>query len=270
MEPETGKYEPPVGMQAGQMQSENPLFHRYTDIQNLRNYPGSLHYGEPLVVTEKIHGTNSRVGWVKNMNVPENAEGRFSANGIHFREWRDRQYELVVGTHRTQRDPDDAGVYRLPLDLHFDVFGRIFEWAEEACRNSGDVFTSLLFFGEIYGAGVQDLHYGQRQQKGYRVFDVSLNGEYINWKSLEYLAERFGLPLVPVLERGVFDFEQLIELAEGDTTLEDDHIREGVVVRPWLQELTWGNGTQDPHPKRMIFKLLSGSYLSRKGGTENH
>lgn len=245
------KYEPPipVGMQAGQRRSEHPLFHRYTDIQNLRNHMDKLAYGEPLVVTEKIHGTNSRVGVVRETGTEEG-------------------YELVVGTHRTQRDIEDCGVYGTPLDQYYHEIASTVAWLED--HNDGEQINSIIFFGEIYGAGVQDLHYGAQQEKGYRLFDIAVNGNYLPWRTLEYFQEEFGLPLVPVLSRGVMDFEQLLELAQGNTTLDDSHIREGVVVRPWCQELTWGKGERDPNPKRMIFKLISDAYLLRKGGTEFH
>lgn len=256
------KYEPPpppVGMSAGQMRSEHPLFHRYTDIQNLRNHRDKLAYGEPLVVTEKIHGTNSRVGWVRSNRV----EGGTAL-------------ERVVGTHKTQRDPEDCGVYALPFEMYADVLEKVWEWAIKAFNDPNHPavpqkqIDSIIFYGEIFGAGVQDLHYGQKQEKGYRVFDISVNGNYLPWHTLEYLEKTFGLPLVPVLARGVMDFEQLVEYAQGDTTLSDDHIREGIVVRPWMNELTWGKGEKDPMPKRMIFKLISDAYMTRKGGSEYH
>lgn len=247
------KYEPPpppVGMSAGQMRSEHPLFERYTDIQNLRNYPDKLNYDNPLVVLEKIHGTNSRVGWVKNRETGE--------------------LELVCGTHRTQRDPEDCGIYSLPIDKYRDNLEELQRFLYEIMLDTGGELQSLVVFGEIFGAGVQDLHYGAKQEKDYRVFDILVNGEYANWQSLEHLCERFGLPTVPVLNRGILSFEELLELAQGDTTLDDEHIREGVVVRPMFEELTWGKGEQDPHPKRMIFKLISDDYLLRKGGSEFH
>ncbi|MCV0439835.1 MAG: hypothetical protein K5880_14500 [Hydrogenophaga sp.] len=265
------KYDPPQTLGAGQMRKEHPLFQRYTDIQNLRNFKDKLAYGEPLVVTEKLHGTNSRVGWVRRVGIEPVEEGRDSEHGIHYRGWRDANYEFVVGTHRTQRDPEECGIYGLPAQLHFDALGSVFAWLESVWDEDEDgPLHSVLFFGEIYGAGVQDLHYGAKQEKGYRVFDISVNGQYLPWSTLEYIQETFGLPLVPVLTRGVFDFEQLVEEAQGDTTLDDEHIREGVVVRPWHQELTWGKGTRDPNPKRMIFKLISDAYLLRKGGSEMH
>lgn len=239
------KYEPPpppVGLQAGQMARNHPLFHTYTDIQNLRNYRDQLDYSQELVVLEKIHGTNSRIGWVRS----------------------EESLELAIGTHRTQRKPEDAGVYGLPYTTHKEAFDRLL------FAMNGEDLKSLIVFGEIYGHGVQDLHYDTANgEKGYRVFDIAVNGRYIEWSLLEHICAGAGLPLVPVLARGKFTFEQLCGFAAGNTTM-GSHIREGVVVRPANEEFTWGKGTMDPHPKRMIFKLISGDYLTRKGGTEYH
>ena len=250
------KYDPPQKLGAGQVRSQHPLFHMYTNIQNLRNFKDKLPYGEPLVITEKIHGTNSRVGWVRN------TDSQFVEGDPMMR---------VVGTHRTQRDPEDCGIYSLPFELHGELLETILDWIAEIWDSGGHgQLNSVIFFGEIFGAGVQDLHYGAKQEKDYRVFDIAVNGEYLPWSTLEFLADEYDLPLVPVLTRGVFDFEQLVEEAQGDTTFDDSHTREGVVVRPWMQELTWGKGERDPAPKRVIFKLISDAYLLRKGGTEMH
>ena len=51
------KYEPPVLGQAGDVAgNDHPLFPRYTNIDNLQNYPTVLTEGEEVVATEKIHG----------------------------------------------------------------------------------------------------------------------------------------------------------------------------------------------------------------------
>lgn len=246
------KYEPPpppVGLQAGQQAKNHPLFHTYTDIGNLRNFRDKLNYNEPLVVMEKIHGTNSRVGWVR----IQHEDGTSSL-------------ELAIGTHHTQRKPEDPGVYGMPLVKYGAVLENIKNWILTSYDTD---INSIIIFGEIYGAGVQDLHYGAKKEKDYRVFDISVNGKYLPWSTLEYWHENLGLPLVPCIALGVFDFKQLIEFAQGNTTLTDDHIKEGIVVRP-LTESTWGKGDLDPYPKRTIFKLIGDDYLTRKNGSEYH
>jgi len=263
------KYEPPEshGAQAGRVSNEHPLFHRYTDIQNIRNYPNKIDWEHTLVaVTEKIHGTNSRVGWVKRLN--DNISGINMAE--HFEAWRDSEYELVVGSHRTQRDIDDCGVYGLPLEKHKEGLDKLFDWVINTAANGLGSINSVIVFGEIYGAGVQDLHYGQKTEKAWRIFDIAINGEYMGYMALRDICEMCDLPTVPQIGIGMYDLAQVLELADGDTTLDDQHIREGVVVRPAVFEGIWKKGEKDPNPKRLIFKAIGGNYLSRKGGTEHH
>ena len=58
------KYNPPLKLMAGDSVANHPQFPLYTDIENMRSYPDLLAEGEEVVVTEKIHGTNCRVGFV--------------------------------------------------------------------------------------------------------------------------------------------------------------------------------------------------------------
>jgi RNA ligase (TIGR02306 family) len=259
------KYEEPVpiGMQAGQMAKNHPLFHMYTDIQNLRNFPDMLNYGNPLIVTEKLHGTNSRIGWVRSMsdNPCVNQDAELSL-------------EKVVGTHRTQRKVEDPGVYGLPFDLYGESLERAKDEIVSAMERNliyseegGIKVQSLIFFGEIYGPGVQDLTYGK--EKAWRIFDIAVNGTYLPFEYVRSICNQFALPIVPHMVPGVYTFEELCGLAEGDSVLSPGQIKEGIVVRP-LGEETWGKGDLDPHPKRSIFKVISPDYLTRKGGTEHH
>ena len=50
------KYEPPVRVTAGDAEPEHPLFVKYTEIENMRNFPDIFQEGEMVILTEKIHG----------------------------------------------------------------------------------------------------------------------------------------------------------------------------------------------------------------------
>lgn len=43
----------------------NPLFSKYTDIENIKNFNTVFQTGDYVVITEKIHGTNFRAGKLK-------------------------------------------------------------------------------------------------------------------------------------------------------------------------------------------------------------
>src|SRR5207248_6633763 len=59
------KWEPPPAVSDGESERPHPAFHKYTDIENYRNFPGLFRDGEEVVFTEKLHGKNCRVGLVR-------------------------------------------------------------------------------------------------------------------------------------------------------------------------------------------------------------
>lgn len=54
-----GKFRPPVRFSAGDSEPNPPLFQRYTEIENLRNFPDVFAPGEEVLVSEKIHGATA-------------------------------------------------------------------------------------------------------------------------------------------------------------------------------------------------------------------
>ena len=58
------KWEPPIENVDGEVESPDPAFHAYTDIEHLANFPGVIADGEEVVFTEKLHGKNCRLGLV--------------------------------------------------------------------------------------------------------------------------------------------------------------------------------------------------------------
>jgi len=219
-----GKFRPPVKFSAGDSEAGHPLFQRYTDIENLRNFPDVITAGEEVVVSEKIHGTNARIGWV---------EGT-----------------LLAGSHGLQRkrpEPEAmaTNTYWFPATL--EPVGSLLD----EIRQRGPV---AILYGEIYGSRVQSLHYGKRDGLGFAVFDILVGEHYLDYDDFAALCERHGVATVPILERGPFSLAHVAELSRGKTTLPDQHIREGVVVRPVKERF-------DPQVGRAILKYLSDDYL---------
>lgn len=220
-----GKFRPPVKFSAGDSESNHPLFQRYTDMENLRNFPAILNPGEEVVVTEKIHGTNSRIGWV---------EGK-----------------LLAGSHGLQRkrpEPEDlpTNTYWFPSTLE-PVMSLLDEFKEQG-------HAVAILYGEIFGSRVQNLHYGRRDGLGFAAFDLLVGEHYLDYDDFAALCERHKVPTAPILWRGPFSLEKIAELSRGQTTMADDHIREGVVVKPTKERF-------DPEVGRVILKYLSDDYL---------
>jgi len=222
------KYVPPLRVSAGDAETPHPLFASYTDIENLRNFTGIFEPGEEVSVTEKIHGTNCRVGLV---------EGEWMAGSMEVRRKRPPPEETARSTYwfPTTLDPVRALVQELAAGRH-----------------------QAILYGEVYGAKIQSLSYGKANELGFAAFDALADGRFLDVDELAALCARHGVPKVPEVFRGPFSLEAIRAASGGRTTFAADHIREGVVVRP-VHERT--------HPAigRVILKYLGDDYLLAKG-----
>ena len=224
------KYIPPVKTGAGDAAPSHPLFVEYTDVENLRNFPQVLADGEEVAVTEKIHGTNCRVGLI---------EGEMMAGSMSVR--RARPENLA------------DSLYWRPMLL---------EGVPALLESLGRDARQVILFGEVFGSKVQSLNYGQVGTLGFRAFDLLVDGKYLDADKFSAACAGFGVPTVPVLYRGPYALDTVKELSEGATTLGADHIREGVVVRPAAER-------SDPKVGRVCLKYIGDPYLFAKGVTDS-
>jgi len=211
----------------------DPRFHCYTDIENYRNsrYRGAIPDGTLVRITEKIHGTNSRIGIIDG--------------------------EFMCGSHKcTMKELDKSNnqsTYWQPLTSNLkDML---------YCLAEGG--KNVIAFGEIFGSKVQCMDYGVEGRTGYRLFDISVNGTYLDWKEVFYYATRFCVPTVPLLYAGPFTDEVVNELVDGPTTVSTDvkskfKGREGIVITPLVEQFSPQLGG------RMILKAVSVDYLEKR------
>lgn len=259
------KWEPPQELSQGNQEREHPLFVRYTDIENIKNFPDVLIEGENVVITEKIHGTNSRVGLLKG--------------------------EFVAGSHKTQRKNPDAklSIKKEAKDFFYRVrrFIKTGKWKKISQKASKDntywiplkdenlrkmmtyiaeskQANQVIVFGEIFGKGVQDLIYGRHKEVDYRIFDIMVNGRYMDHSSIDSLCCKFGVLMVPILYKGPWKNYLIDEFSSGNSVVSDiEQMREGFVVKSIIER-------EDPEIGRVILKSISFEYLDRKNATENH
>jgi RNA ligase (TIGR02306 family) len=246
------KYEPPIRATAGDAAAYDPnidpFVQKYTDIQNGRIFVDLFADGEEVVVTEKIHGTNCRFGNVRDVGI--------FAGSMESR--RKRPTNKETGALLSFDDSAMKGnVYWFP-------------WSQPGVQNliasleKESVGKVITLYGEVYGSPIQSLSYGLNGKLGFRAFDLSIDGKYLDWDEFETLCKQNGVPTVPVLYRGPFSLAKMKELADGDSVLQGaNHIREGIVVKP-VKERT--------HPKvgRLVLKYTGLQYdLSKHKGQEN-
>ncbi|WP_436771836.1 RNA ligase (ATP) [Yinghuangia sp. YIM S09857] len=240
------KWVPPIPVHMSGDVVAAPDLLPWIDIENIKRYPDVFAPGEPVVATEKIHGTACLYTFTRDGDFVS-SKG-FGGKGLALARSEKNLYWRAVLGHRV---PEAAAKLAA-------IFG-----AER-----------VGIFGEVYGQGVQDLGYGARggaELPGYAVFDVSFSDASgaLRWVDAEELSDVLGglsvkLPVVPRLYAGPYDEAALVALAEGRETVSGTaaHLREGLVVRSARERRSDVTGS------RAIGKLVSDGYLTRKGGTE--
>ncbi|MEU6260109.1 RNA ligase (ATP) [Streptomyces sp. NPDC047043] len=235
------KWVPPIPpTMSGEVESAPDLL-PWVDIENIQRFPDIFTPGEAVVLTEKLHGSACLLTYLAD-------EGRVHVSSKGF------------GSKSLALKEDPRNLYWRAVQGH-GVAATAARLAERlGARRIG-------IFGEVYGAGVQDLTYGadgRRETLGYAVFDVSaeIDGT-VRWLDAAELLDG-ELPLVPRLFEGAYDIDRVLEVASGRETVSGRglHLREGVVIRPSTERYSSVTGG------RAIAKAVSAAYLTRKGGTE--
>lgn len=188
------KYEPPVqNMMDTENEADPGFLPVYTDIEGLRRWPDILQPGEPVIITEKIHGANAR---------------------FVFRDGR-----LWVGSRTNIKREDERNMWwRVAAGLKL---------AERLAHVS-----DMAIYGEVYGQ-VQDLKYGKSgvDLVLFDAMDTRTR-TYLDHEAFSALAKQLDLPTVPVLYGGPWGHE-MKALAEGQSLVPGaQNVREGFVVRP--------------------------------------
>jgi len=257
------KYEPPEvgpartpGGPRKVKKDENPFFHKYNGLDNIKWYPDKFKPEEQVVLQEKIHGTNARAAC---MPYVANTLWRKVKKYFGFAP----AYEFCYGSNNVQLQNKDGhtGFYGE------DVYGRMFKkiGVEDVLKPGETIF------GEIYGDGIQKNYtYGcMPGEHKFVLFDVKVlleNGDqkWLSPDEVKAFAWERGFDMVPEVYRGPFislDFVKAYTL--GNSVLcPDQKVREGVVVKSLDNYDEFGN-------KRAL-KVISEVYLDDPTNTDNH
>lgn len=244
---------------------KNPHFFKYTDIENYANYPDIFIPGEKVTVTEKIHGANFRFGLCL---CEANTFWKKVKRIFGFLP----KYEFCYGSHNVQlqdRTPKkhaciDQNFFKKAVEK-YNLKDAIEDVKSDIKNIHGTKCESIIVYGEIYGPNIQSgYHYGIKDgDVGLVVFDVMVDGKYLNTIDALTSCIFACIPIVPVLYNDEFDYSRIEKLTEGDSVLcPTQKVREGVVIKP-VHESTVYCG-------RKVLKLLSKEYLANKNNTEFH
>jgi hypothetical protein len=165
------------------------------DVESLKNYPNSFEDGEPVFVTEKIHGSNARYVYMDGA--------------------------MYAGSHFQWKKINEGSVWGKVLTQH--------QWIGEWCVQH----PGLALYGEVVPTQGK-FNYGcKKDETKFFVFDVwdSNTNEWVHhtkWVEL-------GIPddaRVPLLYVGPYSREQMQSLVDGPSTVPGaNHAREGIVIK---------------------------------------
>lgn len=223
------------------------------DIENWKNFPDLFQDGEPVVFTEKLHGTWTMFSFACQKGDPNpvlvSSKG-LAGRGLVFQDVPENENNLYLRMAKSL-NVDHQTIFNLYRGMNI---------------------TRLIVLGETFGQGVQDLGYGVKTQ--FRVFDIGLIRDHdanaIHWlsdRALDTTTSILGLERVPVLYRGPFSLETMEEHTTGKETVsgKGTHIREGIVMRPQVEREVY-----DLPGNRLQLKSVSGDYLTRKGNVTEY
>lgn len=257
------KYEPKVtvdnpgapGSKKARRPLENPLFHQYNGLDNIKWYPEKFHQNEIVVLQEKIHGTNARAAMLP---YATNSLWRKLVKFFGFAP----KYEFCFGSNQVQlqNKPSFTGYYG--KNIYKEVF--------MALNTESKLKPGESIYGEIYGEGVQkNYHYGLKGKQDFILFDVKITEadgtqRWLDPDEVAVFADERGFKMVPEIYRGTYNNLDFVkQFTIGPSVLcPEQKVREGVVVKAWKNYSEYGN-------KRAL-KVISEAYLDDHTNTDNH
>jgi len=241
----------------------NPNFRKYTDINHLKNYHDAFKPDDYIVITEKIHGTNFRAGY-----VPIHYHRGWRKWLKKIRSWFDKKnfkypgYEFVFASHNVQlqeKNRKNRHMKKITMK-HFKK--NVYESTVEQYNLRDILEPDEVIYAEIYGANIQkNYQYGLEDSTALVVFDIIHYKKWINFESSFCRCKELNLPYVPVLFEGYkfdVDFDDIVK---GVSVLcPTQKVREGIVVKLYREKTGYMG--------RMIFKYLSPDYLLKRGNSD--
>jgi RNA ligase (TIGR02306 family) len=223
------KYEPDLSKMgdgiSGKVKGLFPSFIPKTDETRIQSMPAlldRLKHAGPIYVTEKLDGTSCTVFF--------------------------RDGEVNVCSRNLNMLPDEEN-----KQIHWKAVKAC--GLDEKATLRGD----WAFQGEVMGGKVQGNKLGLATNFYlYSIYSIR-SGKYLSAESLRWVADRFQIPMVPILMWNESDFpstvDEWVDYATRKSVLNPQQWAEGVVVRPMQEtyEHLLGN--------HLSFKVLNNSWL---------
>lgn len=255
------KYQPPVrssNLNAGpkgtrNKKNENPLFHKYNGLDNIKWLPNKFTEETQVVIQEKLHGTNARA------SIMPYAANTLKKKILQLLRLAPK-FENCYGSNNVEISAKAtyAGFYGE------DVYGSVF--------SKLDVFSKLkqgeAVYGEIIGPGIQKGYSYGLKEHAFVLFDVKVlqadgSQKWLNPSEVKKFAEERGFTYVTVLYEGPFNKDLAYSLTRGPSVFcPQEKVREGIVIKSAENYSIAGN--------KQAVKWVSEDYLSDATNTDEH
>lgn len=193
------------------------------DVEAYKNHLDVFERFEPVVVTEKIHGSNARFLFLEGV--------------------------MYAGSRTQWKAADSNCVWRKALAQ--------MPWIEDWCR----AHEGYALYGEVTPTQ-KNFNYGcDKGEVKFFLFDVyNPEGKYVPYSEMGdygFNDDVFSDLLVPVLYYGPFVPEEILKLVDGPSQVPGaTHMREGIVIKSVKERHVRGLG-------RTQLKLVSNAFLER-------
>lgn len=191
------------------------------DVEAFKNHVNAFVPGEEVVVTEKIHGSNARFTF---------SDGK-----------------MFAGSRQLWKAPKSKCIWRKILETDM--------WLESWCR----AHVGYVLYGEVTPTQGGFTYGSTATAPRFFAFDIFNLAENRWLTDEEKNSPTFRIPKyyqVPELYRGPFDLDIIKKLVDGKSTVDNNTIREGVVIKPVQEREVHGLG-------RLSLKIVSNEYLEK-------
>ena len=230
----------------------NSNFHKYTDIENIKNHPNVFEDGESVYISEKMHGTSFRAGWIKN---EANTLWKKIKNIFGFLP----SHEFIFGSRNVQLSYKNKNKY------FYD--SNVYAKTAEAYDLKNRLQYGEVIYGEIVGHGIQKRYsYGYIEGvTRFYAYDIMKDDKYMNVVDFIDGCKIKGIPTVPFLYIGPYSKQIVDTFTKGCSILDTigTSIREGCVVKPLEEKI-------NPYIGRLCLKSINSEYLLLKNNSEFH
>jgi RNA ligase (TIGR02306 family) len=225
--------EPPELIKNGELHQLPAFVGRY-ELANAQQYPeiiDGIIDGE-VYVTEKLEGSNWWASW-------DSVNEKYMVG--------QRNFEIIMEEGKTHTWISAAEKIN----------------AENKLKYIANLYKakSVTLRGEILGPKIQGNIYKLDEHKIY-IFDIEIDGVPLNAEDFFELCSELHIETVPIIYIG-YDFKEFIgnktvlEFADGFSKINNDVLREGIVIKPLIEQYSYKLG-------RLAVKVKSTEYLSKE------